>query len=308
MKKLSILIILICLSSGAWAQAPENMNYYAVVKNASNGLVTNQKIRIEMSILEGAEGTAVYLETHRPTTSSNGLVNISLGTGTAILGTFNTIDWSKGSYFSKMEIDPALATTYSISCIGEIKFMPHASTAGNDLTAAGSKGQVMFWNESSSSWEILDLQTGDANLVRRNGKIVWTEIEIEEGTKQNIGFNKNLGGYVFYVTPNFLHGLVAAMKDQGRIKWIDTPSLVNNITAHDAEGKNFMDWRLPTKNELHMMYEQKDQIGGFHRYFYWSSSEYDNTHLGAWEQNFLDGYQYHGNQDDYGSVRAVRDF
>ena len=63
---------------------------------------------------------------------------------------------------------------------------------------------------------------------------------------------------------------------------------------------------LPTKNELHMMYEQKDQIGGFHRYFYWSSSEYDN--YDAWLQYFDDGFQY-GNLKYFNFyVRAVRAF
>jgi hypothetical protein len=42
-----------------------------VVKDASSGLVTNHEIVMQMSILQGAKGTAVYVETHQPTNNSN---------------------------------------------------------------------------------------------------------------------------------------------------------------------------------------------------------------------------------------------
>ena len=98
MKKLFLLLLSISLTLSAWAQAPEKMSYQAVVKDASSGLVTNQKIGMQMSILQG-EGTAVYVETHQPTTNSNGLVSISVGMGAPTSGIFTDIDWSKGPYF-----------------------------------------------------------------------------------------------------------------------------------------------------------------------------------------------------------------
>ena len=111
MKKLYFLLLSISLTLSAWAQAPEKMSYQAVVKDASSGLVTNQKIGMQMSILQGAEGTAVYVETHQPTTNSNGLVSISVGMGAPTSGIFTDIDWSKGPYFLQTEIDPAGGTS-----------------------------------------------------------------------------------------------------------------------------------------------------------------------------------------------------
>ena len=64
-------------------------------------------------------------------------------------------------------------------------------------------------------------------------------------------------------------------------------------------------WRLPTRLELLIMYDNKDEIGGFADYLYWSSSEGDN--YGAWWQSFYNGSQ--GTSDKVngnGSVRAVR--
>ena len=63
-------------------------------------------------------------------------------------------------------------------------------------------------------------------------------------------------------------------------------------------------WRLPTKDELSMLYENKEEIGGFANYFYWSSTELDN--LSAWAQFFVTGYQYINDKFDSYYVRAVR--
>ena len=74
-------------------------------------------------------------------------------------------------------------------------------------------------------------------------------------------------------------------------------------------------WRLPTKDELNLMYLNKDKIGGFASDYYWSSTEY--VFLGeptsAWIQGFSDGHQYetYKGEDDLNNphyVRAVRTF
>ena len=63
-------------------------------------------------------------------------------------------------------------------------------------------------------------------------------------------------------------------------------------------------WRLPTKDELNMFYENKEEIGGFASSFYWSSTEYDFNN--AWGQYFFDGNQVNDSKDFNYYVRAVR--
>ena len=65
-------------------------------------------------------------------------------------------------------------------------------------------------------------------------------------------------------------------------------------------------WRLPTTNELNVMYKNKDKIGGFAAGAYWSSKESDD--FNAWAQIFDDGFQNYANKDYQGYVRAVRSF
>jgi hypothetical protein len=79
-------------------------------------------------------------------------------------------------------------------------------------------------------------------------------------------------------------------------------------TARNYCGGGFTDWRLPTKEELNLMYQnlRKKNIGGMGDNKYWSSSESISDR--AWNQYFSDGSQYNSLKNLTLSVRAVRAF
>ena len=114
--------LLLTLSS--FAQAPEKMSYQAVIRGANNALVTNQQVGMQISILQGS--TAVYEETQTPTSNTNGLVSLEIGTGTVISGSFTAIDWSVGTYFIKTETDPTGGTNYTITGTSQLLSVPYA--------------------------------------------------------------------------------------------------------------------------------------------------------------------------------------
>ena len=62
-------------------------------------------------------------------------------------------------------------------------------------------------------------------------------------------------------------------------------------------------WRLPTRLELLLMYNQEDH-NIFVNVLYWSSTEYGNNY--AWAQVFANGNQNLDGKDNLYSVRAVR--
>jgi hypothetical protein len=86
-------------------------------------------------------------------------------------------------------------------------------------------------------------------------------------------------------------------EDLGEMNWDDAMKACADL----GDG-----WRLPTKDELNLLYENKEKIGGFANNFYWSSTGNDNYN--AWEQNFFNGNQYSDNKNYYSYVRAVRAF
>ncbi|MDC1194224.1 DUF1566 domain-containing protein [Crocinitomicaceae bacterium] len=74
-------------------------------------------------------------------------------------------------------------------------------------------------------------------------------------------------------------------------------------------------WRLPTKDELNVLYKNKDKIGGFMDFFYWSSKERDIYDRRYVQERWSEGYgldfgngnhSYSKKNQVYWYVRAVR--
>ena len=96
----------------------------------------------------------------------------------------------------------------------------------------------------------------------------------------------NVGGVIGF---EFYH------KDLGKMSWEDAKQACANL----GDG-----WRLPTKEELNLIYINKDEIGGFADYPYWSSTEGNDSN--AWRQDFDGGLQFYYSKGNFYGVRAVR--
>ncbi len=147
MKKIYMLLLTVTLAAASIAQVPDKMSYQAVIRDASGGLVTEQEIGMQISILQGtANGAAVYVETQTPVTNANGLVSIEIGgdDGTAISGNFASIDWSDGPYFIKTETDPSGETNYTITGTSQLLSVPYALHSGSSdaLTGEITESQI----------------------------------------------------------------------------------------------------------------------------------------------------------------------
>ncbi|AUC75684.1 tail fiber domain-containing protein [Olleya sp. Bg11-27] len=126
-KKLHTFLVALLITVTTLAQTPEKMSYQALVRNATDDLVSNQAIGMQISILETtATGTAVYVETQNPTTNINGLVTLEIGSGSIVSGDFTTIDWSAGAYFIKTETDPTGGSAYTITGTSQLMSVPYA--------------------------------------------------------------------------------------------------------------------------------------------------------------------------------------
>lgn len=132
-KKLYILLITLLVTATAFAQAPDKMSYQAIVRNSGGDLVSSQPVGMQISILQtSTSGTAVFVETHTPTTNINGLVTLEIGTGTLVSGDFTSIDWPGDTYFIKTDTDPTGDSNYTISGTSQMLSVPyalHAKTA-----------------------------------------------------------------------------------------------------------------------------------------------------------------------------------
>lgn len=113
------------------------------------------------------------------------------------------------------------------------------------------------------------------------------------------------GGIIIYNHPNGEHGLVCSKTELGKAKMEDAKVICLNY-----ENDGFSDWRLPDKDELHLIYLMlhENLIGNFEDKYFWSSSESENLQNNSWAQNFADGRQSTDNDHRKLLFLAIRDF
>ncbi len=134
------------------------------------------------------------------------------------------------------------------------------------------------------------------------------------------------GGIIFDLNTNKTHGLITSNNDLSyndnyTLNWgcdgseitsgngadsdndgsANTQAIITDCTEDGIAAKvcsdysfetfsiNYTDWYLPSKNELNILYNNKNWINGLSSEYYWSSTEYDND--AAWIQEFDSGQQ-----------------
>lgn len=99
--------------------------------------------------------------------------------------------------------------------------------------------------------------------------------------------------------------LMVQTEDLGCVNWVSARMMCENSTI-----AYYSDWRLPTQDELMVLYNNRDYIGGFctgydqDKYKYWSSGK--NTSDDPVGVSFYDGSLFWDYSSQEHSVRAVR--
>lgn len=320
MKKLITILGVFSLCISSFAQSPAKFSYQAVVRDDAGMLVSNSLTPIQISIIQTTiSGSAVYVETHTPTTNLNGLLSIEVGAGTLVSGSINTVDWEADNFYIKSEIDVNNDANYDVTGISQLISVPYALHA-NSLTGGINADYI-------------------ASLVARI-----EALENPSAAPAVVGEFRD-GGVVIWVDPaDDQHGLVCAVTDLGAImSWgchgtdipgansyaignglANTTAIVGTCTtvgiaaelAFNATMNGYSDWYLPTNNELNEMYSNRVVInstatanGGtafLGTYGYWSSTQ--TSANGANMRFFDNGNTVANAKGGSGRVRAVRAF
>ena len=247
MKKLITILATVLMTSTLWAQSPEKMSYQAVIRDAVGNLVTAQSVGMQISILQSsANGTAVYVETQTPTTNTNGLLSIEIGTGTVQSGDFAAIDWMAGPYFIKTEADLAGGTSYSITGTSQLLSVPYAlhSKSAETITGGISETDPVYSNSEAANIDATDItnlgnlsgiNTGDQDL-----SILATKIALGDSTAQVRSEIPDVSGFIINETdPTFTSSQAAN---------IDADDIVNlgNLSGTNTGDQDLSNFALKT--------------------------------------------------------------
>ena len=292
MKKVYSIVAGLLLTASVFAQAPEKMSYQAIIRNASNALVTTT-VGMKISILQTtATGTAVYAETQTTMPNANGLVSIEIGGGTIVSGTMAGINWANGPYFIKTETDIDNNASYDVTATSQLLSTPYAlyaKSAGN----ATPSGFTHYLGEAYLGGIIFELYKGIDGL--EHGLIVALTEQVTTTKWQNTGVlvNANRTEDGVYNTPLMT----------------DSPAATYIATLGTG-------WYLPSIDELGKLYYnryyvQKALRAGGNTLLsstanYWSSTEYNAA--GAYVFFFTNGYAVNSGKTNTYTVRGVRAF
>ncbi|MFN5910096.1 MAG: hypothetical protein ACK45H_02060 [Bacteroidota bacterium] len=139
-----IILATIFITNTILAQAPQGINYQAVIRNPNGSTVNNSNVGLRFNILQGdPSGSVVYSESFTETTTNIGLVNVVVGDGTVLLGNFSSINWGEGPYYLEVAADASGGSNYVVMGTQQMMSVPYALYAENSGTPGpqGAQGE-----------------------------------------------------------------------------------------------------------------------------------------------------------------------
>jgi uncharacterized protein (TIGR02145 family) len=238
----------------SYSQTPNQISYQMVIRDNANQLVANRQIRLRISLLaDSMNATSAYVETHQATSSNQGLVQLAIGGGTVVSGSFGSIPWSRGKMFAKIEIDPAGSTNYTLSSTTQLLSVPYALNSKNvNLSKSGDTitiGDVQLLIPGVKTF------VGGVPAVIVQGQ-VWMDKNLEVSKYRNgdpIPEVKEEANWIKLTTGAWCHftNNITFGQQYGK--------LYNWFAVTDSRGLCPVGWRMPTKLDFEILF---NNLGG----------------------------------------------
>lgn len=253
LKLLTIILVVVLATTGLIAQAPTSMSHEFMVNNSTGTPVASRTIAVRASILQGSSsGTAVYVETHTPTTNANALARINVGDGTVVSGTYGTIDWSAGPYYIKTEVDIAGGNNFGLSNTTQMLSVPFSlrSKTAESVTTV-NQGQVRLSEQSTNGTNYVAVQS-TANL---SGNYTLT-LPVDDGNTGQV-LTTNGSGILSWETPSsgsggsggFTHYIGEVLYDNNNVAngvvfhvWKDNAGTEHGLVVHLRDQSTSQTW------------------------------------------------------------------
>ena len=139
---------------------PQGFNYQSIVRDAGGNPVVNQTVVLLFSIRSGApNGPVAYSEKQTISTNEFGLVNLVVGQGSPLQGSFGAINWGGGSKYLSVALETApnvfdeLGTSQLMSVPYALYAQNGGGSGGNDNwgTQTAAVGNALTGNGTSAN-------------------------------------------------------------------------------------------------------------------------------------------------------------
>jgi uncharacterized protein (TIGR02145 family) len=125
------------------AQTPQSISYQAAVRNVDGSVLSNTSLVITFKIHDvTTNGNVVFEETHATTSNARGLINLNVGEGSAVSGTFSSINW--GSVAKFLHVLMNAGNGYVDLGTQQMMSVPYALYAEDVSVSVSPTGDTLF--------------------------------------------------------------------------------------------------------------------------------------------------------------------
>ena len=184
-----------------------------------------------------------------------------------------------------------------------------AAAAGSTAPAEGTQISVSKGFNSVVLNGVTIQQAADGHLVITAPGTVFMKSAAANDSEPQVGDRMADGSIYAGISPDTGMKMYATAADASlTMKWKKAMDYAAGLDAHGHQ-----DWRVPSKGELNLLWENRDKgalkgtfnvTGSDPAGWYWSSTEVISNH--AWDQRFSDGHLSWDFKNDASSLRCVR--
>ncbi|MFZ4634520.1 MAG: tail fiber domain-containing protein [Saprospiraceae bacterium] len=138
LKRILLFASFLFAALGIFAQnVPQGFNYQCIVRDASGNPMANQSATLLFTLRTGApNGPVVYSEKYTTPTNDYGLVNLVVGQGTPLQGTFSNINWAAAAHYLSVSIETA-PNVFDELGASQLMSVPYALFAQSSANSGG---------------------------------------------------------------------------------------------------------------------------------------------------------------------------
>jgi hypothetical protein len=170
MKQFFTFALLLILTTAAWAQSPNLINYQAVARDNSGQALVNKTIKIRISLNQSDNNGSLtyYSETRTVTTNALGLFNVQIGGPGADsqIGNINNTNWLDNSKIRTISVGLDLNNGVNFTDMGnqQLVSVPYALAANTAKTAEKLTGAFIGFSAERNT-SVQDIGTTPTTLT-----------------------------------------------------------------------------------------------------------------------------------------------
>ena len=136
------------ISFNLLSQSPNGINYQSKLRGSNGHVLSNKNVNLKFEINNTNNNQTLFIETHKGSTDQFGLIDLVIGNGTTVSGSFGNIPWGSGTYELSVYIDTTGFGSYKFMGRSQLYSVPYALYAKNAGFDAdwypGKTGKIIY--------------------------------------------------------------------------------------------------------------------------------------------------------------------